>query len=180
MKSICVFCGSNLGNGSIFVQTAQSLGTALAEQNITLVYGGSNVGLMGAVADAALKKGGSVIGVLPRFLQQKEIAHPGLSELILCETMHERKKKMFELSQGFMALPGGFGTLEEIIEILTWRQLGLHEFPIAFLNVQGFYDSLLQQFNRMESSDFLSTKNKRMAIFESDIPTLIQKMKNSK
>jgi uncharacterized protein (TIGR00730 family) len=139
MKSICVFCGSSNGDDPQFIETARNLGKALAESGITLVYGGANVGLMGAVADASLDSGGSVIGALPQFLQGKEIAHTGLTELILCETMHQRKTKMFELSQGFIALPGGFGTLEEVVEILTWQQLGLHKYPVGFLNVNGFF-----------------------------------------
>src|SRR5258708_1188687 len=125
MKSLCVFCGSSVGDDPDFLKTAIALGKTLAETETTLVYGGANRGLMGAIADSALKNGGKVIGVLPRFLEGKEVAHKNLTELILCDSMHERKTQMFERSQGFIAMPGGFGTLEEISEILTWQQLGL-------------------------------------------------------
>jgi len=178
MKSLCVFCGSSFGNEPAFAEAAKALGRILANQKITLVYGGANVGLMGAVADSVLENNGRVIGVLPKFLQSKEIAHTGLSELILCDTMHERKVKMFELSQGFVALPGGFGTLEEVVEILTWQQLGLHKFPVAFLNINGFYDHLRLLFDRMESGKLLKAENKQMALFDGSVVGLVEKMKS--
>lgn len=178
MKSICVFCGSNLGNSVRFSEGARILGKRLAEEGITLIYGGANIGLMGAIADAALESGGSVIGVLPKFLQDKEIAHTGLTELILCETMHERKTRMFELAQGFIAMPGGFGTLEEIIEILTWQQLGLHKYPVGFLNIEGFFHSLQNFFDQMESVSLLKPENKKMALFEDTVEGLLQSMKS--
>jgi uncharacterized protein (TIGR00730 family) len=180
MKSLCVFCGSSSGSDPAFIEAARLLGRTLAENQITLVYGGSNVGLMGAVADAALEHNGKVIGVLPKFLQGKEIAHNGLTELILCETMHERKTKMFERSEGFIALPGGFGTLEEVVEILTWQQLGLHKFPIAFLNVNGYYDHLRQFFNVMESQKLLKTENRNMALFGDTVIDVLDQMKSYK
>ncbi|MGE0528928.1 MAG: TIGR00730 family Rossman fold protein [Bdellovibrionales bacterium] len=178
MNSVCVFCGSRPGQSRQFIETARALGRTLAEKNQTLVYGGANVGLMGAVADAALERGGTVVGVIPRFLQEKEVAHPGLTELILCETMHERKMKMFELSQGFVALPGGFGTLEEVIEVLTWHQLGIHSYPVAFLNVNGFYNHLRRFFDEMEQALFLTPTSKRMALFCDSIPELFREMES--
>lgn len=178
MKSVCVFCGSSSGDDPAFIKTARLLGQTLAENQITLVYGGANVGLMGAVADAVLEHGGKVIGVLPKFLQGKEIAHQGLTELILCETMHERKTKMFELSEGFIALPGGFGTLEEVVEILTWQQLGLHQYPVAFVNVNGYYDHLRSFFNEMERTQLLKTENRNMALFADVVSEALTQMKS--
>lgn len=178
MKSISVFCGSSSGSDPKFQAAARSVGQALAEAGVTLIYGGAKVGLMGTVADAALANGGKVVGVLPRFLQNKELAHPDLSEMILCDSMHERKTRMFELSQGFIALPGGFGTLEEVCEILTWQQLGLHKFPIGLLNISGFYDHLDRLFAEMEKTELLKPENRRMAIFRENVPDLLAAMKN--
>ena len=144
MKSLCVFCGSSHGNSPAFTATARELGEATAARGIELVYGGSHVGLMGVVADAVLAKGGKVFGVLPSFMADKELAHTGITELRLVETMHERKRLMVERAQGFVALPGGFGTFEEIFEAITWAQLHLHKFPCALLNVDGYYDSLAE------------------------------------
>ena len=144
MKRLCVFCGSNHGNSPAFAAAARELGEAIAARGIELVYGGSHVGLMGVVADAVLAKGGKVVGVLPRFMADKELAHTKLTKLHIVETMHERKRLMAELAEGFVALPGGFGTFEEIFEAVTWGQLHLHAFPCALLNVEGYYDSLTQ------------------------------------
>lgn len=144
MKSIAIFCGSALGTDPIFAETAQIVGQQLAENRITLVYGGGRSGLMGIVADSALQAGGQVIGVIPKQLVDRELAHPNLTELYVVENMHERKTKMSELSDGFVAIPGGAGTLEEIFEQWTWAQLGIHLKPCAFLNVEGFYDDLLK------------------------------------
>ena len=144
MKRVTVFCGSSSGNEKIFIETAFLVGQALAAKSIGVVYGGARIGLMGAVADGALSRSGEVIGVLPRFLRTKEIEHAGLSKLYLVESMHERKAKMNELCDGIIALPGGFGTLEELFEMLTWAQLGLHAKPIGLLNVSGFYDGLAE------------------------------------
>lgn len=144
MKRLCVFCGSSHGNSPAFTNTARELGRAIAARDIEMVYGGSHVGLMGVVADAALARGGKVIGVLPRFMADKELAHLRLTRLHLVGTMHERKQMMAELSEGFVALPGGFGTFEEIFEAITWSQLHLHKHPCALLNVEGYYDSLLE------------------------------------
>ncbi|MGA6137233.1 TIGR00730 family Rossman fold protein [Acinetobacter dispersus] len=144
MNSICVFCGSSLGNDPIYQQMAQATGQEIAAQGKTLVYGGGRSGLMGVVADSALQAGGRVIGVIPNALVDRELAHTGLTELHIVNNMHERKTKMAELSDAFVALPGGAGTLEEIFEQWTWNQLGIHQKPCAFLNVDGFYDDLIK------------------------------------
>ena len=144
MKRLCVYCGSSPGNSPAFTMAARELGAAIAARGIELVYGGACVGLMNEVANAALAKGGRVIGVLPRFMSTKELAHAALTELHLVDTMHQRKQLMAELAHGFVALPGGFGTLEEIFEALTWAQLQLHPYPCALFNVSGYYDALLR------------------------------------
>ncbi|OBY74353.1 LOG family protein [Acinetobacter gyllenbergii] len=144
MNSICVFCGSSLGNDPIYQQMAEATGQAIAAQGQTLVYGGGRSGLMGVVANSAIQAGGRVIGVIPHALVDRELAHTGLTELHVVNNMHERKTKMAELSDAFVALPGGAGTLEEIFEQWTWSQLGIHQKPCAFLNVVGFYDDLLK------------------------------------
>lgn len=144
MKRLCVFCGSSRGHSPRFTDAAQGLGEAMAAQDIELVFGGSHVGLMGIVADAVLARGGRVTGVLPRFMADKELAHLRLTELHLVDTMHERKQLMAELADGFVALPGGFGTLEEIFEAITWQQLHLHACPCGLLNVDGYFDALLE------------------------------------
>jgi uncharacterized protein (TIGR00730 family) len=176
MKRITVFCGSSFGTEEIYKEQATLLGETLAEQNIELVYGGANVGLMGAVADGILSKGGKAIGVLPDFLRSKEIAHQGLTELILVESMHERKTKMNDLCDGVIALPGGFGTLEELFEMLTWAQLGLHKKPIAILNINGFYDSLIQLTEVMVEKGLLKEVNQQMLLVSETIDDLLDKM----
>ena len=178
MKRITVFCGSSFGTDDIFRSQATALGKMLAQQKIELVYGGAKVGLMGAVADGVLSGGGSVIGVLPHFLQSKEIAHDGLTELILVDSMHERKTKMNELCDGVIALPGGFGTLEEFFEMLTWAQLGLHKKPIALLNIDGFYDAMKTLIQLMADKGFLKTVNQEMLLVSDDIGDLLTKMRN--
>ena len=178
MKRITVFCGSSFGTDAIFKDQAKLLGETLAKQNIELVYGGANVGLMGAVADGVLDKGGKVIGVLPDFLRSKEIAHTGLTELILVESMHERKTKMNDLCDGVIALPGGFGTLEELFEMVTWAQLGLHKKPIAILNINGFYDSLIEMIQTMVDKGLLKEANQQMLLVSNEIEDLLYKMKN--
>ena len=178
MKCITVFCGSSSGNNEIYQAQALLLGQTLASQNIELVYGGARVGLMGAVADGVLQGGGRVTGVLPRFLQNKELAHAGLSELILVDTMHERKMRMYELSDGVIALPGGFGTLEEFFEILTWGQLGLHSKPVGILNIAGFYDPLANLLQNMVEKGFLKEANRQMLLFSSEILDLLTQMEN--
>ncbi len=180
MNSIAIFCGSSFGNNPNFISIAEQLGNTLAKNKIKLIYGGAQVGLMGTVANACLNAGGHVIGVLPRILQTKEIAHNSLNELILTDNMHQRKMKMFELAEGFIALPGGFGTLEEVSEILTWQQLGLHKFPIGILNIDGFYDHLEQQFDQMQKYELLKPENRSMAIFSNNLDSLLEKMKSYK
>ncbi|OXB05521.1 Rossman fold protein, TIGR00730 family [Flavobacterium plurextorum] len=178
MKRITVFCASSFGTEKNYEEQANALGKTLAEQNIELVYGGANVGLMGAVADGALNAGGKVIGVLPNFLRSKEIAHHGLTELILVESMHERKTKMNDLCDGVIALPGGFGTLEELFEMLTWAQLGLHKKPIAILNINGFYDSLIELLKGMVEKGLLKDVNQKMLLVSDNIEDLLNKMRN--
>jgi len=178
MKRVTVFCGSSFGTDEIYKTQAILLGNKLAEENIGLVYGGANVGLMGAVADGVLEKGGDVFGVLPNFLRSKEIAHDHLTELFLVETMHERKTKMNDLCDGVIALPGGFGTLEEFFEMLTWAQLGLHKKPIAILNIDGFYDSLITFIQTTVDKGFLKQVNQDMLIVSDNIEELLDKMKN--
>lgn len=163
MKSICVFCGSNSGILDAYESAARATGRTIAEAGCKLVYGGAKVGLMGTVADAALKAGGEVIGVLPRALQEKELGHEGLSELHMVGSMHERKALMAELSDGFIALPGGVGTLEEIFEVWTWSQLGYHGKPCGFLNIEGYYDHLLAFLDHQTSQGFMKHPMRAMA-----------------
>ena len=158
MKRLCVFCGSSRGNSPAFTAAAQALGETLAARNIELIFGGSHVGLMGVVADAVLANGGKVVGVLPRFMADKELAHPRLTKLHVVETMHARKQLMAGLAEGFIALPGGFGTLEEIFEAITWGQLHLHAHPCGLLNVAGYFDSLLEFLRLTTASGFVKRK----------------------
>jgi uncharacterized protein (TIGR00730 family) len=178
MKRIVVFCGSSSGTDPVFEAQAYATGKLLAQQGIGIVYGGARVGLMGAVADGALENGGEVIGVLPRFLSGKEIGHPGLTDLIIVDTMHERKTKMHELSDGVITLPGGFGTMEEVFEMVTWGQLGLHKKPVGVLNVDGFYNHLRALLETMVNKGFLKAENQRMLLFADAIQELLEKMRN--
>ena len=155
MKSLCVYCGSNSGSHPAYAEAAIALGTRLAADGIRLVYGGGNIGLMGTVADAVLAAGGEVTGVIPKQLVDMEVAHLGLTELEVVGSMHERKSRMFDLADGFVALPGGFGTLEEIIEMLTWRQLGIGNKPCAILDVEGYWSPLVAMMDRMVDDRFL-------------------------
>ena len=155
MKSICVYCGSNAGAKPAYTAAARVLGSRIAHQGLALVYGGGNVGLMGHVADAALDAGGQVIGVIPQQLVDWEVAHRGVSELLVVDSMHVRKQRMFELADAFVALPGGFGTLDEMFEMLTWRQLGLGRKPCAFLDVDGFWQPLIAMMDKMVRERFL-------------------------
>lgn len=180
MKRITIFCGSSMGNKAIFKNTTDTLGKALVKRNIELVYGGAKVGIMGAIADAVLAEGGKAIGVLPAFLQQKELAHEGLTDLILVDTMHERKATMNKLCDGVLALPGGFGTLEELFEMLTWGQLGLHKKPVGILNIDGFYDSLNVLMQTMVDNGFLKTSNREMLLTDDNIEAILDKMENYK
>lgn len=177
MKRIAVFCGSSFGTDDIYKSQAQLLGKTLARQDIELVYGGASVGLMGAVADGALSEGGKAIGVLPNFLKSREVAHNELTELILVDSMHERKAKMHELSDGVIALPGGLGTLEEFFEMLTWAQLGLHKKPMAVLNTDGFYDPLNVLVQSMIDKGFLKQEYQEMIIISDRIEELLDKMR---
>jgi len=159
MKSICVFCGSSKGYSPEYEISARLAGQTLAEKKIQLVYGAGNVGLMGVMADAALQAGGEVLGIIPKFLKDWEVCHTGLTELIVTETMHQRKWIMEERSDGMIVLPGGYGTLDEFFEILTWKQLRLHNKPIGVLNVKGYYDSLLLHVKQMAKEGFLKESN---------------------
>lgn len=178
MKSICVFCGSSLGKDKIYAEAATALGKLLAQSNIRLIYGGAQVGLMGTVADAVLNHGGQVTGVLPHFLSNKEIAHHYLTELILVGSMHERKLKMSELADGFIALPGGMGTMEELCEILTWSQLGLHQKPSGILNISNYYSYLSLFFENMVTEGFLKETHRSMVMIADNPEQLLQQMKN--
>ncbi|HKO78100.1 MAG TPA: TIGR00730 family Rossman fold protein [Flavobacterium sp.] len=178
MKRITVFCGSSSGTEEVYTSQATLLGETFAKRNIELVYGGANVGLMGAVADGVLNNGGKAIGVLPNFLRSKEIAHKLLTELILVDTMHERKTKMNDLCDGVIALPGGFGTLDELFEMLTWGQLGLHKKPIAILNVDCYYDSLIVFIQTMTDKGLLKEVNQQMLLVSDTIDDLLDKMEN--
>lgn len=157
--NVCVFCGSSAGTNSIYAESAKELGALLASQNHTLVYGGGNVGLMGILADAVLEKKGSVIGVIPDFLMQREVGHSHLTKLEVVSSMHERKKRMADMSDAFITMPGGWGTLDETAEILTWKQLGLIKQDVGVLNVNGFFDAMLEQMNLMTREGFLKPAN---------------------
>ncbi len=178
MKRISVFCGSSPGKNGIYEKSARQLGEILAERKIGLVYGGTNIGLMNHVADGALRRGGEVIGVLPEFIGKKGIAHANLTQLIMVNSMHERKRKMHELSDGVIAMPGGFGTLEEFFEVLTWGQLGLHKKPVGLLNINGFYDPLRILTHKMVTEGFLKEENRKMLLISDDITELLDLMEN--
>ncbi len=168
MKRIAVFCGSSAGASEVYRQGAVALGKELAAREFTLVYGGSSVGLMGAVADTVLEAGGEAIGVLPGFLDNREIAHKNLSELFIVDSMHERKATMAELADGFVVLPGGAGTMDEFFEIFTWAQLGLHRKPCGLLNINHYYDPLIALFNHMADEQFLQEKFRSMVLSDTD------------
>lgn len=176
MKSVCVFCGSNPGNDPVYAAGATAMGVEIAKRGLTLVYGGGAVGLMGIVANAALEAGGRVHGVIPRALREKEIGHNGLTELEVVDTMHTRKARMAELSDGFIAMPGGIGTFEELFEIWTWAQLGIHTKPLAFLNIAGFYDPLATFLDNTVEAGFLKQSHRAMAITDTEPATLLDRM----
>jgi uncharacterized protein (TIGR00730 family) len=176
MKRVCVFCGANAGLREEYRSAARLLAGALASRGLGLVYGGGNVGLMGMLADAMLQAGGEVIGVIPQRLVEKEVAHRGLTELRIVDTMHQRKALMNELSDAFIALPGGYGTLEEFFEILTWSQLGIHRKPSALLNVLGYYDSLLAMLDHAVAEKFLLLANRKLVIAETDAEVLLPRL----
>lgn len=178
MKSVCVFCGSSPGHDPVHAQGARAMGTEIAKRGLVLVYGGGAVGLMGIVADAALAAGGEVHGIIPRALREKEVGHHGLTRLEVVETMHIRKARMAELSDGFIAMPGGIGTFEELFEIWTWAQLGIHRKPLAFLNVAGFYDPLHTFLDNTTQAGFLRQTHRDMAMTETDPATLLDRMRD--
>ena len=177
MKSICVYCGSNPGATPVYVERATELGRLIAAEGLRLVYGGGRTGLMGAVADGVLAAGGEVTGVIPQQLADWEVAHRGLTELQVVGSMHERKMRMFDLSDGFIALPGGFGTLDEMFEMLTWRQLGIGDKPCAFLDVDGFYAPLLQMIDRMVAERFLHPEQRADLWHGEDIDAMLEWMR---
>ncbi len=176
MKSIAVYCGASMGNDPIFAQRAKELGKTLAERRISLVYGGGGIGLMGTIADAVLEKGGKVIGVIPKFLLEHELGHQSATELIIVDTMHERKRRMIELSEGFIAMPGGYGTLEELGEVLAWSQLGLHRGPCGVLNVNGYYDGLILCADRMCQDGLLMEQDRQRLLSDESCAGLLEKM----
>lgn len=176
MKRVCVYCGSRSGSEDVFAESAKALGTALAERGLELVYGGGKVGLMGVVADAVLAAGGHVIGVIPEHLSTVELVHPNVPDMRVVKSMHERKALMIELSDSFIAMPGGFGTMEELFEVLCWRQLSLHASPIAILNAGGFYDDLVRFINRMVSDEFLCSSNAKSVIIDSKAGPLLDQL----
>jgi uncharacterized protein (TIGR00730 family) len=173
MRSVCVYCGSNAGSRPVYTERAMALGQRLARDGLTLVYGGGNVGLMGVVADTVLEAGGEVIGVIPGQLVEWEVAHRGLTRLEIVGNMHERKARVFDLADGFIALPGGFGTLDEMFEMLTWRQLGIGDKPCAFLDVQGFYAPLVGMLDRMVEERFLHPDQRRDLWHGEDIDAML-------
>ena len=178
LERICVFCGSKEGNDQLIIDVASELGYALADHDITLVYGAAKIGIMGLVAKATLSKKGKVIGIIPEFLKLKEVVHLGLTELHTTTNMHDRKMLMQTKSDGFITMPGGMGTFEELFEILTWLQLGLHSKPIGLLNVNHYYDDLLLMLEKMVKKGFLAIDNFELLIVDDQIDRLLEKMKN--
>jgi hypothetical protein len=179
IKRVCVYCGSNTGSLPAFSEAAQQLGAALVSRGYGLVYGGGRVGLMGIVADAVASRSGEVIGVIPKALAQREIAHFGIKDLRIVETMHERKALMAELAEAFIAMPGGFGTMEEFCEVVTWSQLGLHQKPHGLLNVAGFYDHLLAFFDHAVETKFIRPAHRQLVIAEAEPERLLDSLARS-
>lgn len=180
MNKLCIFCGANYNGDPILANAIDTLTDIMLNRDITLIYGGGKVGVMGMVADAILNKGGKAIGVIPKFLMSKEIAHPNLTELHVVDNMHQRKQMMSDLCDGYMTLPGGLGTMEEFFEVLTWLQLGLHGKPVGILNTNGFYDLLLQQLDVMVEQRFLKPVNRSLVLSSGDPIELIQLMDSFK
>jgi uncharacterized protein (TIGR00730 family) len=178
MRRVCVFCGSSVGASHSYAKAAEQMGRVLALGKIGLVYGGGRVGLMGLVADSVLASGGEVIGVIPRALAEREIEHRGLTELRVVSSMHERKALMGELSDAFVALPGGFGTFEEFCEVITWAQLGLHRKPCGILNVEGYYDAFLSMFDRGVTDGFISPQFRNLVLEETDPGRLLERLES--
>ena len=180
LNKICVFCGSSDGNDDQITAATVELGTLLAQKDIALVYGAAKIGVMGTLAQTMLDQKGEVIGIIPQFLKKKEVVHLGLTELITTQNMHQRKLKMQEVSDGFVVLPGGFGTLEELFEMITWLQLGLHTKPIGLLNVNGFYDHLLLLLETMVRKGFLKMDNFELLLVDTSVENLLEKMTDFK
>ena len=176
MQNICVYCGSNPGNSPAFLKSAKSLARALTKRGLGLVYGGASVGIMGAIADEVLDGGGAVTGIIPHALAKKELAHEGLTELVVVNSMHERKAMMAEKSSGFIALPGGLGTLEEIFEVLTWAQLGFHNKPCGLLNVEGYYDYLCRFLDHSVAQGFVGEAHQRMLLVDAEPDSMLDRM----
>ncbi len=177
MKRICVFAGSTSGALGAFTDHARELGKVLAQNEIEVVYGGSKNGLMGALADSALEHGGLVTGIMPTLLMRGELVHTGLTKLIEVADMHERKAKMSELADGYMALPGGYGTFEELFEVVSWSQLGIHEKPIALFNIESYYEPLLEMVKHAVDRGFVKPEHQQLMLFAEDSSTLVEKMK---
>lgn len=176
MNSICVFCGSNPGQDPVFMEAAVTVGRYLAENRIRLVFGGGRVGLMGKIADTVMENGGEVTGIIPRDLAEKEVAHENLTELHIVSSMHERKAMMAKFSDGFIAMPGGFGTFEEICEVITWTQLGFQNKPCGILNINGFYDDLIRLFDKSTKQGFIRTIHRELVLVDDDIASLVGAM----
>ncbi len=179
MKHLCIFCGSSKGNDPVYENSALELAEIIVNEGLTMVYGGGSIGIMGVLADKILSMNGKVIGVIPRFLYDLEVGHDNVTELIIVESMHERKQKMAEISDGFLALPGGFGTLEEMGEILTWIQLKLIRKPIGLLNINGFYDQFLDMLDNMVAAGFLKKNNRDILLSSKDPENIINTIKNA-
>ena len=177
MKTVCVFCGSMPGNDPAYMESARELGRILATDGITVVYGGGRTGIMGALADSALQTGGSVTGVIPRAMVELELAHKNVTELHVVKSMHERKAMMYRMSDAFIALPGGFGTLDELFESLTWSQLGIHEKPCGLLNVKGYFDPLLIFLDKATGNEFIHTRDRSRLVDDVDSGSLINKIR---
>ena len=176
IQTVSVYCGSSLGKNKVYRDEAVVLGNTIVNKGLNLVYGGGNIGLMGVIANTVLQQGGRVTGVLPHFLNKKVVGNLDIHELILVDSMHERKQKISEISDAFIAMPGGLGTLEEVAEMLTWSQLGLSQKPIALYNINGFYDLLLGQFDRMVEDGFLKSENRAMVLSDSNSEKLLKKL----
>jgi uncharacterized protein (TIGR00730 family) len=180
MKSVLVYCGANAGKNPIYAETAKNLGLELVKRQLRLIYGGGSLGLMGVVSTTVMDNGGEVTGIIPNFLDRLEVGNPNLTEVIKVETMHERKALMEQLCDAIVTIPGGFGSMDELFEILSWSQLGLHAKPVAILNVNGFYDNLLKQLDVMTEEGFLRPENKALLLVATTIDELFEKMESFK
>ncbi len=178
MKKIAIFCGASSGFDPIYTQKAKELGNLLVKRNIGMVFGGGKVGMMGAIADEMLQKGGEITGVIPHFLRHEEVEHPGIEKMLVSDSMSERKVSISKMVDGYIAMPGGFGTLDEVLEVLALGQLNIEQKPIGFLNTKGFFDNLLKQFDHMVEKGFLKEEYRKMLISEEDPAMLLQKMEN--